>query len=225
MTLRRLVAALATVAITAASTADAALVNTTVVSSTGSSSLAVHDAESALLWLSPRATTGLTISAVDAGAGGWTTDGFRYATGAELLALLRHAGVPALGVDFTWTETWSDAAIVAATKGLVAGLGWTYENNAPSPGSPFGQRELYGVLADPFWGDGHSPPSRQYATFGATDTLAYVRAGGGQWLHRSADTLVGSFLVREATTTVPEPVTLALILPGLVLVLRHRRRR
>lgn len=225
MTLRRLVAALAAVASTAASTAGAALVQTTVLSSTGTTATMVHDTESSLLWLSPRATTGLTISAVTAGAGGWTTDGFRYATIAELLALLHHAGIPALGIDTGWSETWSDAATVAAMQELVSGLGWTYENNAPGPGSPFGQRELYGVLADAYLGDGQSPASRRFAWFGASDSLAYAYAVGGQWLHQSADPMVGSFLVREVPAAIPEPGMLALVLPGLVLVLGHGRRR
>lgn len=221
---RRLISSLAAVAAFVASPADAALVQTTITSSSGSTASAVHDTTASLEWLSPRATVRLTISDVMAGAGAWVNDGFRYATAAELLALLQHAGIPALGTDPTQAEAWSDAATIAAAQTLVSGMGWTYENNAPSSGNPFGQREVYGVLADTFMGDGQTPTSRRYAWFGASDNRAYAYAVGAQWLYGAQDSLVGSFLVRDLVSPVPEPGVLALALPMLLLTLRSRCR-
>ena len=57
-------------------------------------SLITFDTETNLEWLSLTKTANLSISDVRNGAGGYTTTyGFRYANGAEVQALHRHAGI------------------------------------------------------------------------------------------------------------------------------------
>ena len=174
---------------------------------------AVYDPATGLEWLSPRATLRTTYS--DVLGGPLMQLGYRYATSSELTALIGHAGIDMLTEPANWRGR---AANIEAMQTLVTAFGATYQNNPPSQGDPFGQQEVYGVLADIFTGDGQPPAtaSHQYALFGASANLAYFGTGG-QWLFGASDPFVGSFLVRDgASAELPEPGTGALLAVALL---------
>jgi hypothetical protein len=204
--------------------AQAAIVAQSATSTTGRSSLALYDTETSLQWLSPTATQRLSIDAVLADAGGWVSSGYRYAMRDELLELFEDAGISVDTAQLVspFGQSWSSQADVDALKFLIATIGWTYENNQPSPSNPFGQRTVYGILGDLLLGDGQSPASHVLAWFSANDTsgLAYAVS---QWRYPVVDPQVGSFLVRTVQS-VPEPESIALLLSGLLGVIIALRR-
>ena len=199
---------------------NATLVYQNISSNTGALSQSVLDTTTNLQWLSPVATKRQSIASVSGGYDGWTSDGFRYATLAELRALMSNAGIPITAASSL--ARWYDPLAISAMQEIILGLGWTYQNNPPSPENPFGQREIFGIVSDHYLGDGHTTPSHRYALLGASDNVAYADTVGRQWLYESQDSLVGSFLVREQLS-IPEPSSLALLISGLLLCLVNRR--
>jgi hypothetical protein len=170
------------------------------------------DSSSGLAWLDLTATRGRSVNQVEAGFGGYIADGFRYATGDEVLGLFVSAGVP--------QGYYTDTAHILRVQSLMQLLGITYRNNLPSQGNPFGQQTTYGITGDTFsYAD--SPRWHSYSEIGASDTVAGLGVGG-QFFKYAEDGLVGSFLVR--TATVPEPNSALLAGLGVLFIALTRRR-
>lgn len=205
----------------APSFAHADIISQTLESSSGQSFNALRDTRTSLQWLSPFATVRQTISSVLGGFGGWTTDGFRYATASELVELFIDAGVRVNSAQLSGPsgQSWGNATDVGALVSLITAIGWTYTNNQPSPGNPFGQRSVFGILADLVPGDSHTPTSHYYSWFSANDINGYAYIPGGHWQFGDQDSLVGSFLV-SSVATVPEPTSTALVFIALLCLLR-----
>lgn len=197
--------------------ANAEIIVQSVISSDGTSFNAVLDTTTSMQWLSLIATQRLSIATVLSGYGGWIPAGFRYATGSELATLVSDSGVSATADQIRESSGFfsTKAPDVAALIALITAIGWTYENNSPSQGYPFGQKTSYGILADIMYGDGQSPPSHYDAQIGANNISGYAVIDSGQWLYDNWDAHVGSFLVRNATS-VPEPTSVALIFIALL---------
>jgi hypothetical protein len=169
------------------------------------------DSSSGLEWLDLTATRGRSINQVEAGFGGYLADGFRYATGSEVLHLFETAGAP--------QGYYTDTTHILSVQSLMLMLGITYQNNPPSRGNPFGQQTTYGITGDTFsYAD--TPTWHSYAQIGATDTVAGLGVGG-QIFKNSEDWLIGSFLVR--TATVPEPNSALLAGLGVLFIALTRR--
>ena len=174
-----------------------------------------RDTVSGLDWLDVTLSVNRSYGDVSSQFGvGGDFKGWRYATISDFDNLLSGLSLDISNLKGPQGQTWNNTVDVSTAKRIVSLLGWTYVNNLPSTGNPFGQKELYGVFgdhyADIFSPDGQSPPSHVYGKIGASDTLAYSNTSG-QILHNSSDNLVGSFLVQS----VPEPSILALFTAGL----------
>ena len=196
---------------------SAEIISQNLESSTGQSFNALEDTKTSLQWLSPAATARQTITSVLGGFGGWTSNGFRYALASELETLFTNSGISVNSTALTGPsgQSWSNPSDVGALVSLITAMGWTYTNNQPSPGYPFGQRSVFGILADLMPGDTHTPTSHYMAWFSANEINGYAYIPGTQWLYDSQDSLVGSFLVRDAGT-IPEPTTAALVFIALL---------
>lgn len=169
------------------------------------------DSSSGLEWLDLTATQGRSVYQVEAGFGGYLADGFRYATGNEVLDLFSSAGVP--------QGTYYDIPHILMVQSLILKLGVTHQNNPPSPGNPFGQQTTYGITGDSF--PTGFTPWHTYATIGASNSVGGL-GGGAQIFADSEDGAIGSFLVRAAT--VPEPSSALLAGTGLLLLALRKRR-
>lgn len=177
---------------------------TSLMTATGQSFRSVIDRRSGLEWLSPTATIRKTFGQIEAGDGGWTTLGFRYATQNEWIELMALMGVTISVDPATGSQSFSASDDTAAFRALISHWGPTSVSNLPSPGSPFGQQNVFGIFGDAQPGDGYWPISRTMGWFGATDGVAFVTLGA-RWRYEDADALVGSFLVRSAPLPVPLP--------------------
>ena len=184
----------------------------------------VFDTVSGLEWLSPTATLRRTVNEVEGGADGWTTQGFRYALAEELIALLGNVGVNTTPDPLYGSITADSVAEVSAVQELIGIWGPTSISNPPTPGNPFGQQNIFGILGDPFLGDGQSPTSRTSVSMFATDTQAVISIGG-QWLYRASDAHVGSFLVRSVPVEIPEPPISSLVVASIIAMLLAARRQ
>jgi hypothetical protein len=170
------------------------------------------DTSSGLEWLDLTATKGKAVEQVEAGFGGYLANGFRYATGNEILHLFSSAGAP--------QGDYYDTYHILRVQSLMLMLGVTYQNNPPSQGNPFGQQTTYGITGDTFsYLD--TPIWHSYAVIGASDSMASLGIGG-QMFEDSVDGLIGSFLVRPAI--LPEPNSALLAGLGLLLFAVRKRR-
>lgn len=189
----------------------ASLIESDYVSGTGDK-LLTFDSSSGLQWLDLTATKGRSVDQIELGFGGYLADGFRYATGSEVLDLFASADAP--------QGYYLDSVHIRSVQSLMLMLGVTYQNNLPSQGNPFGQQTTYGITGDTFSYSGFTP-WHTYAVIGASDSSAGLGVGG-QIYEYAADSLIGSFLVRPAT--VPEPSSGLLAGLGLVLMAFTKRR-
>ncbi|HEY6643657.1 PEP-CTERM sorting domain-containing protein [Povalibacter sp.] len=179
-----------------------------------------HDTATGLEWLDVNLTSGLTYNSVLNDAGGFITDGWRYATGAEIDALAgRYIGSPeetfSGGLDFIETlimigllEPTFERSFVPGITGqslTIATLGY-YDDE--TGGSRVGLAEfMVNVLVPaPGFGDSFTGRWTTFDDFLAPNTLAPQ---------------IGSFLVRS--TSVPEPGTMGLLSIGLLALVFARR--
>lgn len=185
----------------------------------GGDELLTRDTRTGLDWLDVPATRRLSVLEVLAGAGGWTSNGFRYATLDEIRDLL---------ASFQLAEGLiGSVPDVAMAQLLITLLGHTYENNPPSPGNPFGQKTLLGVTGDRYPQIGDSRPAYIYGNISVSDQNGQINFGG-QYFLDSQDSAVGSFLIRSSPVTqVNEPNVAFLFWAGLGLIafggIRRRR--
>ncbi len=191
-----------------------------------------YDTKTGLDWLDTTKTAGLSYSAVKAGAGGWLSSGWRYATGAEVRDLFQfYIGTgPEVFYPSNTEVAWNFA--------LQMGVNLSFNNN-------LGVRQIYGaneptqISIDALFDDGTNNsfvgigeliarlPS-SYSTQPGTgpgsrwvvyDDFWYLPGSLPSWGYG-----YGSFLVREASQ-VPEPSSLLLMLSagfGLVGAVRSR---
>jgi hypothetical protein len=175
-----------------------------------------HDTISGLYWLNLHETTGLSFDAIQAGAGGYLADGWRYATVSEVCDLFeRHLPpkfppaepCPATGTSFP-IFTFVDAVCRPAplqlpqaptcAAGLLSFIGKTgfFESSTGGEGS-------LGVCV---WTGGTGPVAA-VATAGPLDYALYIVGAGPTLARQDSDPTLGHFLVR---TTLEAPLAPAL---------------
>jgi hypothetical protein len=188
--------------------ADAALLSTGLFAP--ADGLLTHDTATDLVWLDLDQTRGLSYNQVSADAGGWLTLGFRYATGAEVLALWTTAGMV--------SANSSDDANIPAVDLLASLMGAT---NA-GLGAPY----QHTTRTHAYIGDPASPPFRLVASLVSVPTLGHFNA----WNSFGPDTTQDAFGIPFSSYLVadyddvpsPGPI-LALVLAPLALARRRSR--
>lgn len=182
--------------LTSAGIANASLISADYAS--GGDGLLTVDTATGLEWLDLTATNLQSVNSILGGYGGYIQNGFRYATDAEVLALLTQAGI-----------THFD--------GVLRVQDW--------PGTQLFQ-DLFGITNyispnDPYYSWGMTEPDFGYQAahlvFVATKPFGY--AGGGARFESygqpfAVTDTVGSFLVR-GVTPIPEPESWVLMASGL----------
>jgi hypothetical protein len=191
----------------------------------GSNTLTL-DTTTKLEWLDLNLSTGLSINQVTGRLGaGQQFDGFRYATNAEITTLFLSGGITAP----LWYS--QDALDLANTLDLINLLGITYSDNGN-----YIVTEGWEADTNGFAGSGWA-----YAAYLSLQTQNYtgaacqpagcasaLAAGFATSLPDGANQQlsgVGSFLVRDTSSAVPEPDGLALMITGLGLIGFVARRR
>ncbi|MEK8052186.1 PEP-CTERM sorting domain-containing protein [Ideonella sp. DXS22W] len=219
----RIVSQTAAITLFGAFSANAALVTTTASTSTGLSVAALQDTDTGLTWLTPTATLGMTFA--QAASGVWAQSGFRHATGAEFLALLGHAGIdPALGTTppLPYLSVTFSGSQAQAVRELIGTLGATNIVAPPSAGNPFGQQDLYAVLADHGSRGVGTAPGNSEVYLSGFSAGAVVRVTDYTWADGNADAYVGHLLV---SAPVPEPASWAMLMAGALVLAGAARRR
>lgn len=167
------------------------------------------DTISGLGWLDLTATENESYNSVIGGFGGFTTtEGFRYATAAEIAALWGHAGI----VDLTGTLVAANRTGVELVLLLMGctgncGTGWDLYNGYSAESAIAGTHALSHV---------------QVSNDGVT-ARAFLDTGSN-WPDSTTNSEIGSYLVRQEQAPVPEPSTAALLALGLVGIAALRRR-
>jgi hypothetical protein len=158
-------------------------------------------------WLDVDLTTGISYDAIQGGAGGYISQGWRYAGGNEIDALAtRYIGSPEQtfvgGVDFLQTLIMIEMLgptfqrdVSPEAQASLATLGY-YSDGASDPNIGLGEFTVTLLVPDPAFGMPFTGRWTTFDDFLAPDTAA---------------SQIGSFLVR----TVPEPPMLLLMLLGI----------
>lgn len=180
--------------------------------------LVTRDTETGLDWLDVGGvTTGLSYDAVMAGAGGWITSGWRYATQAEICGLfVDHTEATACTFDSGIISWPTDAA------NLITLLG--------STGSTFGGTEIStftsGLYDDGTGGAAGEAKVEVFSTFPPSGIfLLRTRATPDLVPSGTASSTRGSFLVRATPPAVPALPTGGIAVITALLLLEAWRRR
>lgn len=197
MNLTKLFSAVALVMATASS--QAALVDQ------GANTL---DTATNLQWLDLSASGGLSYNQVAAqfGSGG-QFEGYRFATRAEVLTLFGDAGIPDVDVGFGGTAA-NKAPVTALMALMDADLWGLHDGNGE-----FGYFWTAGLGTGLLW----SPPGNDAE---ATSGPNRIAAPNGDF----AISYLGSALVRDAATNIPEPGGLGLVGAALLVLVGASRR-
>jgi hypothetical protein len=177
--------------------------------------LLTFDSQTNLEWLDVTRTVGVSFNDVSTKLSpGAALANFRYANGTEVHNLLLHAGVSTI-TNGAFLNTGDTANLLA----LVQLLGQT---GFPSGGFP-------GPATRGIYADTVSIGSHLYASFGTNGNLTTVivgeSLGPAQFADNQTNIASGSFLVRNALATVPEPSSISLTLLALVSLLIGQKRR
>lgn len=186
--------------------ADAALISTGLFAP--ADGLLTHDTTTDLVWLDLDRTRGLSYNQVSADAGGWLSAGFRYATGAEVLALWTAAGMVSVNSSNDANIPAVDllASLMGATN---AGLGAPYQHT---------------TRTHVYIGDPASPPFRLVASLVSVPTLSHFNAWNSYGPDTTQDPFgipFSSYLVADYSDVPAPGPCLAL---GLALCTTARRR-
>ena len=168
------------------------------------------DTATGLEWLDVTATAGLSYAAVKSGAGGWVSNGWRYATQAEISELFAtHVG--------NGPEAWYGGTAFNNSLSLIRQLGVSISfNNNEGVQQIFGANEPTQISLDGYFDDGTAN-----STVGIAELLAHFQeatpggnpAMSSRWVayndfwsngSLSAGAGFGSYLVRPSSS-VPEP--------------------
>ncbi|MCZ8254682.1 MAG: PEP-CTERM sorting domain-containing protein [Polaromonas sp.] len=201
----------------------------------------ILDTATGLEWLNVRLPNGLSYQQVQSGVGGWTLDGWRYASFDELSSLAnRYIGASNGGYSSA-TESALSTSYASSADLFVQAFGMNLAFNDP--------RALYNINTYPglrqisvqgFFMDRNSSNPRlgtfevtavledTYGTYGPIDQFVPF----GRWglfedflePYRSGPN-ISSLLVRGTATEVPEPTPLLLAGVGLVALVFQRRKR
>lgn len=186
------------------------------------------DSKTGLDWLDVTATAGLSYAQVLAGAGGWLSQGWRYANGNEIRSLFsQYVGT---GPENMYSDNYSTAQRIIRQMGVSNSCGNSEGVNifVATCGNQ--------ISIDAFFNDGTDNRTvglgellaRQPGTFSQTgsrwvvyDDFWTFGPGVPSW-----SVGYGSFMVRTTVSSpVPEPETYALMLTGLGLIGATARRR
>jgi hypothetical protein len=200
--------------------ASAALVSADYVTGSGDGWI-TQDSSTGLEWLDVPLTAGQSLNEVRSGT--WISNGFRYATKSEVLALYRNAGTPDDGFDVSETYPAETLELVRLLGPTVIGdgrvsvmgfMGTDYFDHdltlATHPmGSVFNAQVAYidYLEIDPAapWGEAHFT--------------------GGHPMSNESEFFLGSYLVRGVANSVPEPSISGLLALGVGVMVWQRRRR
>lgn len=189
--------------------------------------LATRDTVGGLDWLDLSLTSGLDYQAVVAGAGGYTTSGWRVATNYEACSLTSRAWLGtdsassacpvanSLGAGFN-TKPEAVTAAVALVDALTPTLtGFVTSNGVPT-NQPFQIARAY------FSSHGEEPGLAFLGIYADAPGEPWNRIGfGAISVNPNPAPGAGTFLVRA----IPEPTTATFLLFGLMLSARKRRRQ
>lgn len=215
-------------AATVASGAQAELIQRDLTTGAGDGGV-VFDTASGLEWLNLQRTDGWSFNQIEAGQGGWiSTQGFRFATRAELHDLIVSVGVaPNTAYDGRPGTVGYAAAKAIKDLAILLGINFVYEDQ----GSPVQSRWAQGYLGDPY---STSPGYLDFAIYGSLhyyqdgDRIAAIARDGidTQVYRTGMYGEMASFLVREAAVqVVPTPASAPLVVTGLLALAAAVRRR
>ena len=168
------------------------------------------DPDTGLEWLDLTLTAGWSYNEIVAGALGLlTTEGFRYATTAEVGAFFEHAGL--LINQLEWLEP------VDAAEALLQLIGTTYQDDY--------DQVTFGYTADPspFVAANQTISSVGIHDFDGIRSYAAVATLNDSYGADSSHISVGSWLVRPAL--IPEPGSGLLLIAGSAALLGLKRKR
>ena len=190
------------------------------------------DTTNGLDWLNNTPLAGQSYNSVLAGAGGYTTSGWRFATGSELQALVgTYVGIGTLAPGSVTDYYNYDPAALAPASALISLLGINASfGNPPDPRATarITSSTLNLIATQGWYDDGTDGPLVGIVNFEAFySPSSYVLTQitpdflPANDFHGSA---VSAILVRDSITPNPEPATLALLGLGLAGLGFSRRR-
>lgn len=208
--------------------ANATLVQRDFVQGSGDN-LIIFDSSSNLEWLNLNVTRGYSVNQIKNNWSGLLSQGFQFASRADLGGLVGSLG---LSLDTVYTSTTSN----------YSGTGYVTSNDAFSSivglvdklGATVSSYDLYGVVINKSV-MGYLSDANSNSNYGST-TYAYIgysfasqTAAVSSYGTTANDSLnsnygeLGSFMVRSVPTPVPEPSSYALLLAGLFALYLNKR--
>lgn len=180
---------------------------------TSGDGLLTYDSVTGLSWLDVPLTLNHSYNEVISGFGGFTGQGFRYATATEFSTLLKDSNIQE---TYPYNASTDPQGFQAVSK-LMQLLGINWKN--------FNSRGTYGLYEDPSFNP--QVPSHQWARLYTNDYGQWTASRNWAVL-ADADSFsqVGSFLVRSSSPApVPEPSTILLFGTSIICLAGYRIKR